>query len=56
MYTSAILQYDENHVLYTNRAQALIQVGDYVAAATDCKMAVKLKPESVKVSYFKKLT
>jgi tetratricopeptide (TPR) repeat protein len=47
-YTSAILQWDDNPVLFTNRAQAHIKVENFDSAVEDCKQAIKLKPDSVK--------
>jgi tetratricopeptide (TPR) repeat protein len=48
LYTSALMVKDDNHILYTNRAQALIKLGRYFDASTDCRKAIKLKPDSVK--------
>ena len=48
LYTSAILQNDENHVLFTNRAQAEIHLKQYFEASKDCEAAIKLKPDSIK--------
>ncbi len=33
---------------FTNRAQAYLQLGEYSKAVTDCREAIKIKPESVK--------
>ena len=49
LYTSAILQSDENPLLFTNRAQARIKLRRFNDAIDDCKMALKLNPGSVKV-------
>jgi len=48
LYTSALMIKDDNHMLYTNRAQALIKTGKYYDAAHDCRRAIKLKPEFIK--------
>ena len=48
MYTSAIMQYDGNHVIYTNRAQAEIHLNEYFEASKDCEAAIKLHPDSIK--------
>jgi len=48
LYTSAILQYDGNHVIFTNRAQAEIQLKEYFEASKDCEAAIKLNPDSIK--------
>ena len=47
-YTSAILQNDQNHVYFTNRAQVRIKSEDWDGAVEDCKAAIKLKVDSVK--------
>ena len=33
---------------FTNRAQAYFQLGEFSRAVSDCREAIKLKPESVK--------
>jgi len=48
LYTSAILQFDGNHVIFTNRAQAEIQLKEYFEASKDCEAAIKLNPDSIK--------
>ena len=48
LYTSAIMQYDRNHVLFTNRAQAEIHLMEYFEASRDCEAAIKLNPDSIK--------
>ena len=48
LYTSAIMQYDRNHVLFTNRAQAEIHLKEYFEASRDCEAAIKLNPDSIK--------
>ena len=48
LYTSALMIKDDNHILYTNRAQALIKLGKYLDASHDCRKAIKLKPEFIK--------
>ena len=48
LYTSAILENCHNHLLYTNRAQTEIKLGEYFEAQKDCEQAIKLKPEFVK--------
>merc|ERR1712223_993960 len=48
LYTSAILEYDGNHVIFTNRAQAEIQLKQYFEASKDCEAAIKLNPDSIK--------
>ncbi|TRY70549.1 hypothetical protein TCAL_04477 [Tigriopus californicus] len=47
-YTSAILEFDSNPVLFTNRAQARIRLKQFDQAITDCKEAIKLNPKSIK--------
>ncbi len=48
LYTSSIMQRDDNHVLFTNRAQARMKIQKYHDASMDCKQAIKLKPTSIK--------
>ena len=48
LYTSALMIKDDNHILYTNRAQALIKLGKHLDASHDCRKAIKLKPEFIK--------
>ena len=47
-YTSAILKYENNHILFTNRAQARIRQEKFQDAVDDCKEAIKIKQDSVK--------
>ena len=47
-YTSAIMARDDNHILYTNRAQAFMKLGKFYEASNDCKTAIKWKPDSIK--------
>ncbi len=47
-YTSAILQFDGNPVLFTNRAQTHIKLEQFDDAVADCQKAIRLKPDSVK--------
>lgn len=47
-YTSAILKYEENHVLFTNRAQARLRQDKFQEAVDDCKEAIKLKQDNLK--------
>ena len=47
-YTSAILINDANPVLFTNRAQALLKIGQALDASHDCRQAIKLKPDFIK--------
>ena len=42
------MQFDGNHVLFTNRAQAEIHLREYFEATKDCEAALKLKPDSIK--------
>ena len=48
LYTSALMVKDDSHILYTNRAQALIKLGKHLDASHDCRKAIKLKPEFIK--------
>ena len=48
LYTSALMIKDDSHILYTNRAQALIKLGKHLDASHDCRKAIKLKPEFIK--------
>ncbi len=48
LYTSAILEDGGCHIAYTNRAQANIRLADFAAAIEDCRMAIKIRPDSVK--------
>lgn len=47
-YSSAILECDSNPVLFTNRAQAHIKLGDFDSAIEDCKAAIKLRADFIK--------
>ena len=47
-YTSAILKYEDNHVLFTNRAQARLRQDKFQEAVDDCKEAIKLKQDNLK--------
>ena len=47
-YTSAVMAKDDNPILYTNRAQALLKLGRYLEASHDCRQAIKLKPDLIK--------
>ena len=47
-YSSAILKYKGNHVLFTNRAQARLRQGKFQAAVDDCKEAIKIKQDNLK--------
>lgn len=47
-YTSAIMEFDSNPVLFTNRAQAQIRLKQFDEAILDCKKAIKLNPKSIK--------
>ena len=42
------MQYDGNHVIFTNRAQAEIHLKQYFEASKDCEAAIKLNPDSIK--------
>ena len=48
IYTSALMVKDDNPILYTNRAQALLEVGRYLDASHDCRKAIRLKPDLIK--------
>ena len=48
LYTSALMIKDDNHVLYTNRAQALMKLGKFLDASHDCRKAIRLKPDFIK--------
>ena len=48
MYTSSICEYDQNPVVFTNRAQAEVRLGEFFAAQKDCEAAIKLKPDYTK--------
>lgn len=48
LYTSALMIKEDNHILYTNRAQSLIKLQKYLDASHDCRKAIKLKPDFIK--------
>ena len=50
MYTSAILQYDGNHVIFTNRAQAEIQLKEYFGGWRDTQAPRVLRQQTPRLS------
>ncbi len=48
-YTSALLQHDNNAVVFVNRAQAYLKMSKNLEAVHDCKQAIKINPAAVKV-------
>ena len=47
-YTSALLEFDQNYLLFTNRAQTRLQLNKFQDAVNDCKEAIKLKQDNLK--------
>ena len=47
-YTSALMKNKQNHVLFTNRAQARLRQNKFKEAVDDCKEAIKLKQDNLK--------
>ena len=43
-YTSAILQWDKNHVIFTNRAQTRIKLGRYQVSIRNDRWQLALQP------------
>ena len=50
LYTKAIKKDPNNHVLYSNRCAALLQLSKISKALADAKMAIKIMPTWGKVS------
>ena len=43
-----MLEFDQNYLLFTNRAQTRLQLNKFQDAVNDCKEAIKLKQDNLK--------
>ena len=51
-YTSAINLDEKNHIYFSNRANAYLEMEKYDEAISDCKKSIEIEPKFVK-SYFR---